>query len=130
MKRVFLIFGVLVAFCLVTNVQRGQAQTVTASAFAAKVSLLDGQITSGDTTSAKVTFATINTMMMQVLGVTKNSIYSAVSAGNDSLSNYYKSYLQTQQVPLYQNIWHLKADLVGNHTTLIAKLNSFDALIY
>jgi hypothetical protein len=131
MKRLLFAFSLLTATFFVASIQRASAQApVTTAAFTAMVNQLDSQIGSGDTTSAKATFATLNTMMIQVLGVTKSSIHTASDAGDETQKTYYTNYLGTQQVPLYRQIWHLKTDLVTNHSAIITKLNSFGALIY
>ena len=127
MKRLLFIFGFIASVTFAGSMS-AQAQTmVTTSSFNAQVTLLDAQISSGDTASAKATFANINTMMINVLGVSKASIRDA---GTDSTRSYYVNYLTTQQIPLYHNIWTLKQDMVTNHSTLITKLNAFSALIY
>ena len=128
MKRLLLVCSMFTLTLTVASTQKADAQTiVTAASFNAEINLLNSQIGSGDTVSAKATFATMNTDMITVLGVTKASIRDA---GNDSTKNYYINYLSTQQVPLYRNIWQLKSDMVTNRSTLIAKLNAFSALIY
>ena len=130
MKRLILSFGLFAAIVVAMTVQKAAAQsttTVTAASFTTTVNQLDAYLTAGDTTSAKATFETLNTMMIRVLGVTKKSIHDATTTTD---RDYYTSYLTTQQVPAYKAVWALKTDLVTNHATIIAKLNAFDALIY
>ena len=128
MKRLLLACSLFAISMTVASVQKAGAQTVvTASSFGTEINSLDAQISSGDTVSAKATFASINNDMITVLGVTKTSIHTAV----DSTSrNYYVNYLSAQQIPVYRSIWNLKADMITNHTALITKLNAFKTLIY
>jgi hypothetical protein len=128
MKRLLLASSLFTVAMTFTAVQKAQAQTVvTASSFASEIDSLNNQITRLDTVTAKTTFASINSDMISVLGVTKQSIRGAAT---DSTRNYYINYLSVQQVPTYRQIWLLKSNLVTNQTALIGKLNDFKALIY
>jgi hypothetical protein len=130
MKRLILSFGLLAGIVVAMPVQKAAAQTtttVTAASFTTTVNQLDAYLTAGDTTSAKATFQTLNTMMIQVLGVTKKSVHDATTLTD---REYYTNYLSTQQIPAYKAVWALKSDLVTNHAAIISKLNAFDALIY
>ena len=128
MKRLLFAFSLLTAAFTVASFNQATAQTtVTQAAFTAKINQMDTYITAGDVTNADLTFKQLNTMMISVLGVTKQSIYSATTPADKT---YYTNYLNTQQIPIYRAIWLLKTDLVTNHAAIDEKLNQFDVLIY
>jgi len=132
MKRFLLVCCLLSAATFTPSfVQHASAQVTaptptTAADFSAKVNLLDSYIGAGDMTNATATWTVVHNMMLNVLRVSKYSIYSATSPADKAS---HESILQNQSV-IYRDVWTLKTDLVANRTALHTKLVAFGATIY
>ena len=130
MKRILLACFLLTASCSVSFTQRAAAQIttprVTLATFTAKVNLMDSYIGSGNMTAAQSTWNEINTMMMSVLHVSKESIHNATT---DADRNAHITIMQNQQ-NIYSVIWGLKPDLATNRAALHTKLGEYGATIY
>jgi len=131
MKRVLFALFMLTATVGITSVEPVSAYTpapaaVTTAAFNAKVDLMDSQIGAGNITAARATWEEIHDMMLNVLGVTKNSIRTATTPAAEAS---FRTILNNQTT-IYQTIWGLKPDLAGNRVALHSKLGEFSATIY
>ncbi len=131
MKRILLACFMLTATMGVTSVQHASAYApvttpVTATAFTAKVNLMDTQIGAGNITAAQATWNEIHDMMLSVLGVTKSSINTAATPAAEAS---FRAIL-TNQTTIYQVIWGLKPDLATNRVAIHTKLGEFAATIY
>lgn len=131
MKRILFALFMLTATVGITSVEPALAYTpapaaVTAAAFTTKVNLMDAQIGAGNMTAAQTTWDEIHTMMLSVLGVTKNSIHSATTPAAEAS---YRAILDNQ-TNIYRVIWGLKTDLATNRAAIHSKLGEFAATIY
>ncbi len=130
MKRILLAIFMLTATVGVTSIQPAAAYTATApvttASFTAKVNLMDAQIGAGNMTAAQATWNEIHDMMINVLGVTKNSIRTAATPAAGAT---YQTLLGNQTT-IYNVIWGLKPDLATNRVAIHNKLLEFAATIY
>lgn len=130
MKRILLACFLLAGAASVAPTQHASAYSaaapVTVASFTAKVNLMDSQIGAGSMTAAQATWEEIHTMMLSVLGVTKNSIYTAPTPASKTA---YETILNNQTV-IYQAAWNLKPNLATNRALIKAKLLEFAATIY
>jgi hypothetical protein len=130
MKHIVLACFLFIAIPSITFTQTAIAQAapphVTLATFTAKVNLLDSYIAAGDMTNAQLTWNDVHTMMLNVLAVSKQSIYSATSPADKST---HVTILDNQQ-NIYFVVWGLKNNLATNRTALHTKLNDFGATIY
>ena len=131
MKRFLLACFLLTATCTVSFVGHTSAQMVaptptTLAAFTAKVNLMDSQIGAGDLASAQATWLEVHSMMINVLAVSKYSIYSATTPADKTA---HETILGNQRTIYYQ-VWALKPDLATNRVAIHTKLNAFGATIY
>lgn len=131
MKRLFFACFLLVATCSVTSFEHASAQTVpvptvTLADFTTKINLMDSYIAASNILAATTTWNEVHTMMMNVLGKSKQSIYGATSPADKDA---HVLILQNQQ-DIYHAIWALKTDLALNRTAIHTKLVSFGATIY
>ena len=131
MKRILLVCCLFAATCTPTFIQDAAAQVTaptptTASAFTAKINLMDSYIAAGNMTLAQSTWTEVHNMMLNVLAVSKYSIYSATSPADKSG---HETILQNQST-FYFQAWNLKTDLATNRAAIHAKLVEFGATIY
>lgn len=130
MKRILLACFLLTATCTVTFVHKAVAQSAptptTLADFTAKVNLLDTYIGAGNTTMAQSTWTQVHNMMLNVLAVSKYSIFTAITPSDKTA---HISILDNQQ-NIYQVIWPLHFDLTTNRVALHNKLVDFGATIY
>lgn len=130
MKRIFLACFLLTAAVGIT-VQpvslyaAAPTAPVTQAAFNTKINQMDSQIGAGNLSGANATWDEINSMMMTVLGTTKDQIAAATTPAA-------KATLETKhgnQAMMYQTAWNLKQNMTTNRVALKAKLNEFKATI-
>jgi len=131
MKRFLLVCILLAGTCTPYFIQQAAAQITaptptTATAFTAKINQLDSYIGAGDMTDAQATWTEVHNMMLNVLAVTKYSIYTATTPTDKTT---YEGIMHNQTTIYYQ-IWPLKTDLATNRVALHTKLISFGATIY
>jgi len=92
----------------------------------AKVNAMDTYIGANDMTNAQTMWEELHQDMIQVLGVTKASIYSATTPADVT----YYTNIMTNQRDLYTPIWQMHTDLVTNRAAMKSKLTDFAATIY
>lgn len=130
MKRILLACFLLTATCTFVFTQQATAQStppaVTQTSFMAKVNAMDTYIGANDMTNAQTMWEELHQDMIQVLGVTKASIYSATTPADVT----YYTNIMTNQRDLYTPIWQMHTDLVTNRTAMKSKLTDFAATIY
>jgi hypothetical protein len=131
MKRIILACFLLTAAGSFTLVQQASAQSTpithtTLADFTAKINLMDSYIGAGNMTAAQSTWEDVHKMMLNVLAVSKQSIYSATSPAD---KDNHVAILQNQQT-IYFQIWKMKPDLATNRSAIHSKLVDFGATIY